>query len=132
MSCTIWHKRCDAQGYGLAWHNGKTQLAHRVAWANANGPIPVGMCVLHKCDNPSCVNPDHLFIGTRGQNNTDRAAKNRNADNSGEKHPLAKLTEKQVFAIRNDHRKQTVIAAEYRVDPSAISNIKRRRNWAHI
>ena len=132
MSCVLWTKCTDPQGYGVAWYMGKKTLAHRAAWAKAHGPIPEGMCVLHRCDTPACVNPDHLFLGTRGQNNADRAEKKRSADVSGEKHPASKLTEKQVIAIRADERPQRVLAALYGVDQSAISNIKRRRNWAHI
>lgn len=132
MSCVEWAKARGRQGYGVAWQNGKKISAHRFAWIKANGPIPTGMCVLHRCDNPSCVNPEHLFLGTRGQNNADRAAKKRNADISGEKHPMAKFTEKQVCSIREDSRSQRAIAAEYGVTQSCISNIKRRRSWAHI
>ena len=132
MSCLLWNKCVDPQGYGVAWYMGKKTMAHRAAWLKANGPIPEGLCVLHRCDNPTCVNPNHLFLGTRGQNNADRAAKKRNADISGEKHPSAKLTEKQVLAIREDTRPHRVLADIYGVDASSISNIKRRRNWAHI
>ena len=132
MSCVLWDKCTDPQGYGVAWVDGKKVMAHRAAWTKANGPIPAGMCVLHRCDTPSCVNPEHLFLGTRGQNNADRAAKKRSADVSGEKHPMAKLTAHQVLTIREDDRTQSMIAAEYGVTQSCISNIKRRRNWAHI
>ena len=130
--CVEWQKRKDRQGYGLTWHEGKNMRAHRLAWINANGAIPYGMCVLHKCDNPSCVNPDHLFLGSRGENNKDRASKGRSARHSGVKHPLAKLTDRQVIAIRNDPRTQAEIAIEHGVDQSTISNIKRRINWSHI
>ena len=132
MSCVEWAKALDRQGYGVAWYEGKKTSAHRMEWIKTNGSIPAGMCVLHKCDNPSCINIKHLFLGTRAENNKDRAFKKRSADVSGEKHPASKLTEPQVLAIRADQRLQHVIAAEYGVDPSAISNIKRRRNWAHI
>ena len=132
MSCVEWTKARDRQGYGVVWHEGKKIFAHRMEWSKANGPIPSGMCVLHKCDNPGCINVKHLFLGTRTENNKDRVAKKRSADVSGEKHPASKLTETQVLAIRTDRRIQRAIAAEYGVDPSTISNIKRRRNWAHI
>lgn len=132
MSCIEWTKARDPQGYGVAWHEGKKMLAHRAAWIKQYGSIPAEMCVLHKCDNPGCITPEHLFLGTRNENNKDRARKKRSADVSGEKHPAAKLTATQVLAIRADQRSQRAIAREYNVDPSAISNIKRRRNWAHL
>ena len=75
--CIEWQGSRDRQGYGKAWKNGANARAHRVAWEEANGPIPEGMCVLHHCDNPPCINPDHLFLGTRGDNARDMVKKGR-------------------------------------------------------
>jgi HNH endonuclease len=74
--CIEWTK-FRLRGYGLQKFRGKTRLAHRVAWMLANGEIPDGLCVLHRCDNPPCVNVDHLFLGTHADNVADKMAKGR-------------------------------------------------------
>jgi hypothetical protein len=80
--CLIFTGSKDAKGYGqvTCMDAGRPLKAHRVAWESTVGPIPDGLCVLHRCDNPACVNPDHLFLGTVGDNNTDMTAKGRHAN----------------------------------------------------
>jgi hypothetical protein len=75
--CWEWKRGRRKSGYGKLWYNGKTTLAHRVAWLKTYGPIPEGLCVLHKCDNPPCVNPSHLFLGTNKDNSRDKENKGR-------------------------------------------------------
>lgn len=70
--CWLWGAGCFASGYGAFAWNGKTWRAHRLMWELTNGPIPAGMHVLHTCDTPACVRPDHLFLGTHGDNMRDR------------------------------------------------------------
>ena len=132
MSCILFQGSLDTEGYGQFWVKGKRYRAHVAAYKTAHGDVAEGMCVLHRCDNRACVNPDHLWLGTRSDNNKDRASKRRSADVSGEKHPMAKLTENQVLSILADTRPYKHIAAAYGVDPSSVSNIKRRKNWAHL
>ena len=84
--CHVWTNGRNSKGYGTMKVNGKSVSAHRLAWEFANGTIPDGLCVLHKCDNPPCCNPDHLFLGTRKDNNDDRDAKGRNINHTGERH----------------------------------------------
>lgn len=76
-SCWIWGLRVDKQGYGRINFNSKTEQAHRISYKAFRGDIPNGMCVLHKCDNPTCVNPDHLFLGTKKDNVQDMILKGR-------------------------------------------------------
>ena len=75
--CRIWLKATDFKGYGRVSYMGRSVGAHRLAYEMVNGAIPDGMCVLHRCDTPSCVNVSHLFIGTIKDNNLDRARKGR-------------------------------------------------------
>ena len=75
--CWGWNGTPDRQGYGFVTVRGRHVRAHRFSWERANGPIPDGLCVLHKCDTPSCTNPAHLFLGTRTENAKDRDGKGR-------------------------------------------------------
>lgn len=106
---------------------GKLAMASHVSWELHHGQIPTGLWVLHKCDNPTCVNPQHLFLGTHQDNMDDAKAKGRmrGGHPPGERHPAAKLTTEQVIAIREDGRSQSKIAAAYGVTQSHISAIKR-------
>jgi len=130
--CRLWTGAIDSQGYGQTSIKAKRYLAHKAAYECAIGPVPAGMCVLHRCDTPGCINPAHLFLGTRGDNNTDRARKGRNSPRLGEQHHLVKLTEADVLAIRADDRPSAVICKEYRVSQSCVSRIKTRGTWKHI
>ena len=128
--CLLWLGYTMSNGYGLIRDSGRKMLTHRLAWENANGPIPEGMHVCHKCDVRSCVNPDHLFLGTHADNMADKVAKQR--QNRGESHGTSKLTEAQVLAIRADSRSQSQVAADYGVSQTRISFIKLRKHWRHI
>ena len=127
------------EGYRrVRWGDGIKGMAHRLAWQFINGPIPDGLSVLHRCDNPPCVNPEHLFLGTNVDNMTDMVAKGRarGKTQNGEANDYAKLTEQQVRDIRLRWRYRVVpmsaLAREYGVSQSAISDICRRATWAHV
>lgn len=132
--CWIWTASKDRDGYGYFQVNGKACKAHRVSYAFSHGEIPHGMLVCHRCDNPSCVNPDHLFLGTSRDNMQDKVTKGRMVGNwgAGENVPTSKLTEAQVIAIREDTRSRPEIAKEYGVSRPLISLIQRRKIWKCI
>lgn len=109
-------------------------LAHRWSYALRNGEIPKGMLVLHRCDVPSCVNPNHLFLGTHADNNRDRSTKHRSA--VGERGGKAKLSTEAVIEIRSTPRRYRVVqelAKKFNVSPHTILDLRhKRRNWQHI
>jgi hypothetical protein len=98
------------------------------------GEIPDGKFVLHKCDNPACVNPGHLFIGTQADNVKDMWDKNRARQgiNRGESHGMSKLTADDVRAIRESSASGPVLAARYDVTRTTIADIRNRKIWTHI
>lgn len=138
-TCWIW-SAANNYTYGLFYVNGKIVKAHRFSWELCNGVIPKGkgyhgICVCHKCDNPLCVNPKHLFLGTNKDNMLDRNSKKRHAVLKGIDNPKAKLTEFQVLDIRSRpiyHGSQPVLAKEFGVVQSVISSIITRKTWRHI
>ena len=135
--CWIWTGSLGSTGYGAFGAQGKTRKAHRVSWEIHNGEIPKhdsshGMCVCHKCDNPRCVNPSHLFLGTNTDNVRDMVRKGRHVPPIGEFGGASKLTEADVRAIRNDARTTRKIAEDYPVSKSQIHSIKSGNSWKHI
>ena len=120
-----------SKGYGhLQCGVGSPVRAHRFSWVLHNGGIPDGMVVCHRCDNRSCVNPEHLFLGTVADNNHDMVAKGRLVRSAGESNGQSKLTREQVRAIYVDTRPYPVIAAEYGIHRTAVGLIRRRQMWA--
>jgi hypothetical protein len=123
--------RDDQLDYGLVSIKSHEQLAHRVVYELAVGPIPEGLCVLHKCDNPRCVNIEHLFIGTTLDNIKDMVAKGRQRGVSrpGETNPSAKLTWTQVDSIRSEYKRRVrgatllALAQKYHVGETTIRRV---------
>jgi len=130
--CWAWAGGCDHGGYGRIKAAGERRnlAAHRVAWEFRYGPIPGGLCVLHRCDNPGCVNPEHLFLGTVADNNRDKKEKGRST--RGESNHHSRLTEWQAIAIRSDCRARRAIAADYGICESQVGHIRAKRRWGHI
>lgn len=137
--CVLWTGRRDTDGYGRV---GTRDRAHRIAWEQANGrPVPAGMVVMHRCDNPPCVNPAHLTIGTVADNNRDRHSKGRSKGlfeagvdhpatrRRGQDHWQSKLTDEDVRTIRDRVAvgdRQVDIAADYGIHHATVSRISRR------
>ena len=132
-TCWLWNGYKHRSGYGNIKVDGKVIKTHRLSWTIHNGEIPKGMCVLHKCDVRSCVNPKHLFLGTQRDNLDDMVKKGRS--NHGEKHPLALLTKKDVLRIRMLFKKEKSIselAEKFNVGYHVIWFIVRNKSWKQI
>ena len=134
--CWLWLGQLFKDGYGqIAIGRDSPKRAHRISYAEFCGPIPAGMWVLHKCDTPACVNPEHLFLGTAKDNTQDMLAKGRRGDLSGENHPNARHTERFVWAMRRLVKHGTPIAqlaAMYRLTYGAMHQLVRGRVWKNI
>jgi hypothetical protein len=134
--CWAWTRCRFPTGYGQFYFYRRKMGAHNVAWILTHGSIPTGLCVLHKCDNRICVRPDHLFLGTKGDNMQDCLAKGRHRYETrrGEDCNKAKLTADQVRAIRLLYPaiSQRELGRQYGVSKVAIAHIIHRRNWAHV
>lgn len=132
--CFEFYGCLNEDGYGRINKNGKLVFVHREIWKEFNGDIPDGMCVCHRCDNPCCINHNHLFLGTHKQNMEDKARKGR-INVSGTKNPSAKLCDVDVLEIKSRICKGDIcyeIAREYGVTGEAILAIKNGRTWKHI
>lgn len=149
-------------GYGIFQMGTGPKKAHRVSWAMAHGSVPEDLLVLHRCDNPPCVNPDHLFLGTHADNASDKMKKGRHTpcpgdrngmrkhpENAargdrhgrylhpemtarGEQHGQAKLTEKEVRQILASTGRDSDIAERFNVSRTTVARIRSRRLWRHV
>lgn len=132
--CWPWTGCTTSNGYGRASRDGGANvLAHRFAYELVLGPIPEGLCILHACDTPACVNPAHLSVGTHQENILDCVLKGRSA--RGEKNGRAKLTVADVRAIqgelRND-RPHRLISEAFGISTKTVSRISRALTWTHV
>lgn len=128
--CWKWRGSTKPNGYGSFYDGTKVDYSHRVSYRLYSGEIPSGLCVLHKCDNRLCVNPAHLFLGTKKDNASDKVSKGR--QRAGAKHPMAKLSKAQVSNIRRLLRGQTsqrVIAELFSISQQQVSKIKTKKRW---
>lgn len=146
--CWVWLGVPDKDGYGRISHGhkkGRTVRAHRFAFELHGGVIPPGHSILHRCDNPSCVNPDHLKTGTLDDNNKDMKAKGRTA--SGDRHPThlhpesirhgeahhnSVITNKQAMEIKAATGTQRSIARRYGVSQYTVWGIRSGKTWRHL
>jgi hypothetical protein len=130
--CWEWTKARSGAGYGQLWDGERVVYVHRLVYEQACGPIPEGMEVCHRCDNPPCRRLDHLFLGTHKQNFEDAAAKGRVGGPPGERCGAAKLTDAQVRAIRADPRTNRVVCVDYGISSRNVSSIRLRQTWRHV
>lgn len=131
--CWEWTGARVPQGYGLIKRKDGAQLrAHRVVYELVYGEIPAGMFVCHRCDNPRCVRPSHLFLGSHADNMADMVAKGRAARQRGNCNGSARLRPANVAAIRQEEGPYSDIAARYDISASNVGLIKRRERWAHL
>lgn len=140
--CWLWTGGQRGAGYGDFRDSPHSNIgSHRFAWILANGPIPDGLVVCHRCDVPLCCNPAHLFLGTIADNNLDRAAKGRTVSGlalhpesvpRGEDVWTAKLTPEIVLAIRASRERTKILSARYGVTASAIKRVRSGKTWRHL
>lgn len=125
--CWIWQGTTSEAGYGSLQVDNVPHYAHRYAYALWYGPIPEGKIVCHHCDNPACVNPEHLFVGTYQDNMDDMKAKGRGSHTNN-----VKLQPHQVLEIRASSKSERALAKQYGVSRSSIGAIRRKEIWKNI
>jgi hypothetical protein len=145
--CLVWTGAVNEDGYGLVGYQGRGYAAHRLAWILAHGPIPIGQCVLHRCDNPPCVRPDHLWLGTHADNMADMRRKGRRRGISaiprsgewnrprGEANHAHKLTVQQVIRLRSawsGGASKRHLAIEFGVSRPTVKEIVEGRTWRDV
>jgi len=123
--CHLWLKSVNHAGYGQMYFRKQVWLAHRVSWTIRRGEIPDGLHVLHQCDTPSCINPDHLFLGTNHDNVVDKVMKGRAKGLPGDCNPRAKLSDEDVAVIRRCSNTPEEIAALCGMNPMYIARVMR-------
>ncbi len=132
--CWLWLGYTNKDGYGHVGFSDLVTAVHRVSFELVHGPIGNNYvdCVLHTCDNPPCVNPDHLFLGSRANNIEDMTEKGRLADFKGTLNGRHVLTENEVRSIRRSGGTNVKLGRKYGVAPTTISAIRNGRNWKHL
>lgn len=130
--CWQWLACTDRKGYGLFSIRSKHRGAHRVSWEIANGrSVPAGLVVMHSCDSPGCVNPEHLSVGTGLENNADKVAKGRHPEGAAASFPK-KLDRNDVLVIRTASATSAALSRQFGISESMIRAVRSRKAWAHV
>ena len=139
--CWEWTGNKHKFGYGTISIDGRPRATHRVSWEIHNGNIPEGTgyhgtCICHKCDNPSCVRPEHLFLGSVQENNNDMVKKGRRSSQKGANNPRSKINSTQARVIRRHANRNLMthkeIGSIFSISSSSVAGIKSLRRWAHV
>lgn len=128
-ACWIWKGSKNQKNYGMFVYKGRVHMAHRVAYMEWKGEIPDGRLVCHTCDNPSCVNPDHLFVGSNQDNMDDMKAKGRQKSLSGEENKNSKLTWDAVHDIRTSPLSVRQLMKKYEVSDMTVYAVRNHQIW---
>lgn len=128
--CLLWLGSCDDDGYGFVRDGDVVIRAHRAAWEVKNGPIPEGKRACHKCDVTSCINDQHLFLGSDLDNAADRGRKGRSA--RGARNGKTTLLPADVVSIRRDPRTAPAVGRDFGISANSVRNIRRGDRWGHI
>ena len=134
--CWEWTGSRNQKNWHGQWRSkaGAIELTHRASWRLFKSEVPGGLFVLHKCDNPICVNPNHLFLGTQSDNLKDMWIKGRArpATSLGEKHGMSKITAEMVAEIRSSSDSGVELARRLGITATTVCDIRKRRTWRHI
>lgn len=137
-SCWVWTGARDPLGYGRFTYDGMTRTAHRLMFCLMYGDQPASVLVCHNCDNPSCINPSHLYAGSAQSNMDDMMARGRNKywRRVGQDHPRSKITQAQALEIADEKRwgdmSQREVGEIYGITQTAVSDIRRGHRWKHL
>ena len=133
FGCWEWTAHLDKRGYGrFGVSDGKGIGAHRYSYALHNGAFKKALYVCHKCDNPKCVNPEHLFLGTHQDNMDDMVRKGRQRSLKGEESPSCKISQETAQAVLDSELTYSQTAEKFGMTKSSVAAIKARRMWKHL
>ena len=132
--CKVSTSHKTDKGYIRMRIDGKNYRLHRLVYASVHGPIPEGLVVRHTCDNPGCINIDHLLIGTHQDNVRDRVERGRGRNARGESHGKAKLTKSEAYYVKffSSDKTASELAERFDVDVSAVRQIRNSGTWKHL
>lgn len=130
--CHLWVGAWNSDGYGTVNYKQAGWLVHRLVWTLRVGNIPTGMIIMHKCDTPACINPDHLSVGSMRDNMKDKQAKGRGKQPKGTANASAKLTEAQVRDILACGGSNVAAGKKHGVGASTVCEIRTGKTWAHV